>query len=386
MSHPNVSFVPQVKLGEDIDFEDIARNWGFSAVLLAIGAWRDRPLSIPDIDKYVHKGLYYQNPFIYWFNHKHEPDFQGQSFEIKDETIIIGGGLASLDVAKVIMFELVQKALAEKGHDVNLFTLDRSIAKVLDSLGYTLEDLGIKGCTLYYSRRIKDMPLYPLPTDTTEQLEKAQKKKKKILNNYQSKYLFNMAPCHVPVDKIVEDGQLVGLVMQETKIENGKVIPIPGSEKEVRGPVVISSIGSIPEVINGIPMQWQVYKVLEGDCCRIEGFNNVFALGNAVTGRGNINESLKHGRDTTLAITENYLDEAATIEEGFRMAESKIDAQLGEVSAKIKKLPPPSTEQAKSIMEKVKALQDKVGYMGDFKEWVAQNLPKRLEDMIIGGH
>lgn len=385
LSHPNITFAPNVRLGEDVDFEDLARQWGFSAVLLAIGAWKDRPLPIDDVDQYVNKGLYYQNPFIYWFNHKHEPDFSGQTYEIKDETIIVGGGLASLDVAKVIMFELVQEALAKKGHEVNLFTLDRSIAKVLDGLGLTLEDLGIKGCTLYYRRRVKDMPLSPLPTNTPEQLAKAQGVREKILNNYKNKYLFNMAPCHMPVDKIVEDGELKGLVMQETKIENGKVVPIPDGKKEVRGPLVISSIGSIPEVIDGIPMQWQVYKVLKEECCRIEGFNNVFALGNAVTGRGNIKESMQHGREVTKAILDHHFSEAATYEEGFRMAEEAVDKQLEVLTEKITQMPLPSTKTVASIKEKIAAFQQKAGYGGDFKAWAAEKTPVRLEDMI-GGH
>ena len=41
------------------------------------------------------------------------------------------------------MIELVKKALKERGFDYNLFKLDRSIAKVLDELHLTLDDLGI---------------------------------------------------------------------------------------------------------------------------------------------------------------------------------------------------------------------------------------------------
>ena len=46
LSHPLVTFVPGVKLGRDLDFEDVVQNWGFSAIFLATGAWRDRPLAI----------------------------------------------------------------------------------------------------------------------------------------------------------------------------------------------------------------------------------------------------------------------------------------------------------------------------------------------------
>ena len=40
------------------DFEDVVRNWGFTAVMLATGAWKDRPLPIEGIEhEYVNKGL-----------------------------------------------------------------------------------------------------------------------------------------------------------------------------------------------------------------------------------------------------------------------------------------------------------------------------------------
>jgi len=113
MNLPLVTYVPNTKLGRDIDFEDVAKNWGFSAVLLATGAWRDRPLPVDGIDEYLGRGLIYQNPFIYWFNHYHEPNYSGEQYEILDDTIVVGGGLASIDVVKVMMMESVARALKE---------------------------------------------------------------------------------------------------------------------------------------------------------------------------------------------------------------------------------------------------------------------------------
>lgn len=386
LSHPLVSYVPNVQLGKDLEFEDVVKDWGFSAIMLATGAWKDRPLPIAGIDQYIDRGLYYQNPFIYWYNHKHEPDYSGQNYEITDNAIIVGGGLASLDVAKVLMFELVEKALKARGIEVTLFELDRSIAKVLDSHGLTLDDLGIKGCTIFYRRRIKDMPLSPSPTDTPELLAKAQRVREKIFNNYQSKYLFNIEPCQMPVDKVVENGRLHGLVFQQTKIENGRVIPIPDSEKAYKSPLIISSIGSIPEVINGIPMNGQIYKVNWEECCKIEGFDHVFALGNAVTGRGNINESLKHGREISLALLENYIPEEQVYAEGYQMARENITNNLENISDNLTQLAIPSTETVNAIEQRIKNLQTKVGYDGDFNKWVAQHLPVRLEELLGGEH
>ena len=150
LAHPLVKYVPKATLGMNVDFRKVI-DWGFSAVLLATGAWKDRPLPIFGIDRYVNQGLYYQNPFIYWYNHFHESTYSEMTFDTPDDAIIIGGGLASLDVAKVLMFENVERALRARGIEENMFTLDRSIAKVLDKHGLTLADLDIKGCTLYLS-------------------------------------------------------------------------------------------------------------------------------------------------------------------------------------------------------------------------------------------
>lgn len=385
LNHPLVTYVPNTRLGHDIDFEDVVKNWGFSAVLLATGAWRDRPLPIQGIDDYINKGLYYQNPFIYWFNHYHEPSFSGQQYEIKDDAIVVGGGLASIDVVKAIMMLSVQKALQERGHSISIFDLDRSIARVLDGLGLTLEDLDIKGCTLYYRRRIKDMPLSPMQADTPEKIAKLKMVQEKVLNNARRKYLFRVQPLHVPVDKVVKNDRLAGLVFKETKLENGKVVPIEGSEKEVLSPLVISSIGSLPEPIKGIPMKWQTFEVDQNNCCRIKGFNHVFALGNAVTGRGNIRESLQHGRQVTQEIIESYLlgGDAKGV---FDSTKGKIEQQVSQIIEEIQDSEPPSERTVIELKDRLKKLHDRVGYEGDFMQWVKQHLPIRLEDMVEGSH
>lgn len=381
LSHPLVQFIPNVQLGANVDFQEVVNEWGFSAVLLANGAWRDRPLPIEGVDEFEGKGLYYQNPFIYWYNHYHEPHFSGQHFETPDGAIIIGGGLASLDVAKVLMFENVQRALKARGYEVDLFTLDRSIAKVLEELNLTLEDLGVKGCTLYYRRRAMDMPLSSNPTDTPEQVTKAQIINEKIFTNYQSKYLFNFEPLHAPVDKIVENGRLTGIVFRRTEMKDGRLKDVPGSEYEVRTPLVISSIGSLPSPIPGVPMDGTIYEITEHTCCRVKGFKTVFALGNAVTGRGNIIESARHGRQVSQAIIGQMEQEReAEIETGFRNREGVVAGQVNQI---LDFLPEPLTPEAmNNVNQRISQLQRASGYTGSFKEWVEKQLPVRLEDMI----
>src|SRR5262249_40369458 len=80
MKRPAVEFVPSTKLGRDISCDDLFKNWGFSAVILANGAWRDRDLGVHGADQYIEKGLLYQNPFIYWYNHKNEKTYDGPRY------------------------------------------------------------------------------------------------------------------------------------------------------------------------------------------------------------------------------------------------------------------------------------------------------------------
>jgi len=383
LSHPNVQFVPNAKLGESIDFQDIAQNWGFSAVLLATGAWKDRPLPIEGIDQCIDKGLYYQNAFVYWFNHYHEPGYQGQEYEIVDDAIVIGGGLASLDVVKILMIETVQRALSERGHQVDMFTLDRGINKVLDGLGYTLADLGLKGCTLFYRRRDIDMPLSTQPTDTPELLEKARKVRKKIMDNFLTKYLFRFEPCYAPVDTIVEEDRLAGIVFQKTKIEDNQVVPVEGELKAFKSPLVISSIGSLPEKIKGIPDRGSTFAVDEDDCCRLQGFNNVFALGNAVTGRGNIRESMLHGKEIAMDIMDNYLQwQEQDYEDWLRASENHVERQVNSIANQIERTQFLEPEVVKKIQSKIQELQQAVGYQDNFRDWISQHLPERYEEQL----
>src|ERR1700721_203364 len=61
MKKPGVYFIPSTRLGRDIPFQELCESWGFSAVILANGAWRDRDLGVPGADKFVGRGLLYQN-------------------------------------------------------------------------------------------------------------------------------------------------------------------------------------------------------------------------------------------------------------------------------------------------------------------------------------
>ena len=381
LDQPNIIFVPGVKLGRDIAFADVL-DLGFSAVLLATGAWRDRPLPIAGIDAFIGKGLIYQNPFVYWFNHKHEPAYQGPQFEIVDRAIVIGGGLASLDVVKILMLETVEKALKERGIHTDLFTLEHGIPKVLEQHNLTLAALNIEGCTLYYRRRAIDMPLSPLATNTPENLKKAQIVRQKILDNYQRKYLFRFEECCIPISSTHNNDTLTGIKFQRTKIESDKVIPI-NDFFEVESKMVISSIGSIPEMIPGVPSNDGIFKISDPASCCIDGYDHVFAIGNAVTGKGNINEAAKHSREISTEIMENYLEwHQEDYEKWHRHTAVRVSQDISKIAETIEKMQFLSDETIQTIVEKCENLQSRSGYSGNYKAWIQQNTPPRLENML----
>lgn len=384
LSQPGVFYVPNVRLDEHFKIEDII-DWGFSAVLLAIGAWRDRALPIPGIEQYLGKGFYYQNRFVSWFNHKHEPGYEGTSCEICDNAIVIGGGLASLDVVKILMLETTRQALGQRGHEVDLFTLEHlGIPRVLKDRGLTLQEIGVKGCTLYYRRRIQDMPLAPMPSHIPpEKRQKIYEVRRRILKNFQQKYLFQVRECHVPVSKIVEGDRLGGLVFEKTVVQKDGSIAKMGEQIRMKAPLVISSIGSIPEPVHGTPMAGDLLPVQDRDTGRIEGYHNVFALGNAVTGRGNIKESQTHGRRVSQKLMDHFLTwEAEKYQELIRQNKSESIEQLNKIAGDLESRKPLPVAKIESIMGKIRDWQKKVGYEGDYHTWISRHLPPRLEDLL----
>ena len=260
LGQAGVHFVPSTKVGRDVSLRELANDWGFHSVVLANGAWRDRLLPVPDAEKYVGRGLVYQNPFIQWFNHRHEAGYRGPVFEALDDTIVVGGGLASIDVVKAMNLELAREALRAKGAHVDLEELEvEGIPKALEKHGLSWEGLGFKGATLYYRRRVEDMPLVALPDGANEKVvAKIEKTRAHMLEKAVGKYLFHVRPLRAPVALLIENERAVGMRFAVTEMEGGKLVQTADTE-EVRGAQVISSIGSIPEPLEGVPQKGELY-------------------------------------------------------------------------------------------------------------------------------
>jgi ferredoxin--NADP+ reductase len=383
LKKPNVSFIPSTKLGRDIEFEDLFNRWGFSAVILANGAWRDRDLGVPGADNFVGRGLVYQNRLIHWYNHKNEKGYSGPRYETPDETLVVGGGLASIDVVKVLQFENYERALKARGFETDMLELDKGIPAACKSHGVEPADLGVKGCLLIYRRREQDMPLAQPPQNATpEQIAKTEQVRQKVLHLAQEKYLFRFQERRLATGLIVENGRLAGLRVAETKVEGRKAEPLPGSDYELRAPLVVSSIGSVPELLPGVAMKGEYYAFMGDDLPRYAGSDHVFGVGNVVTGKGNIRVSLVHSQEVTGKLIETYVgvgDGPKDSSPLYAASEARAAGEAIAVEQRLKAFPPLSPAEVAAIEERIAGLQTRVGYTSDYDAWIAKATPPDLE-------
>jgi ferredoxin--NADP+ reductase len=379
MKKPNVYFIPSAKLGRDFNLPQLF-EWGFSAVILANGAWRDRELGVPEAEQYVDKGLVYQNPFIYWYNHKNEKDYAGPRYETPDEAVVVGGGLASLDVVKVLQLENYERALRTRGIQTSMHELEKSIPEVCKAHGIKPEELGVKGCLLIYRRREQDMPLAQPPDNATpEQIAKTEMVRQKMLRLARDKFLFRFQDRRLTAGIIVQNGRLAGLKVVETKIEGRKAEPVPGSEQELRAPLVVSSIGSVPEKLSGINMNGEYYTFTGNDLPRYTPMDRVFGVGNVVTGQGNIRVSLVHSQKVTKRVVGCMKGDDGNAGAGVNSAELQVASAMDAIGKQMEVIPPLSDGQMAEVERQVHALQQKAGFTSDYDSWIAKVTPPDLE-------
>lgn len=370
LDRDGVLFVPQARLGRDVTLDALLQDWGVSAVLFASGAWRDRPL-FGDSEASTIPGLVYQNPFVYWYNHYPDEGYQGPEFEIHDGAIVVGGGLASIDVAKIINCELYKRALRARGIPVTTLELEHTgIPEFLAKHGLKVTDLGLRGTTLFYRREKTAMPLASAPDNATpEQLAKVALVRAKVMDKVSEKYLVGFQGNHTPLSPIVENGRLAGVRFQRTQTVNGKLLAIEGDIAEIRSPLVVSSIGSVPAAIPGLPMRGELVHFADEKTGRVHGFEHVFGLGNVLTGKGNIKESRKSSAEVSTQVL-SYLGLGGE----FSLAGAHASARevTERVLADVEDEPDLSPERIAKIRSRARSLWELSGYGGNYAAWIEQ--------------
>jgi ferredoxin/flavodoxin---NADP+ reductase len=377
LARPEVLYVPKTLIGRDVPLRELVGQPGISATLLANGAWRDRPLGLDGVERYVDRGLVYQNPFVYWFNHNEDAVYEGPTYRAIDDAIVVGGGLASVDVIKILNLELYRNALAERGIRVSVVELEHmGIPKILADHKIDRASLGIQGATLYYRRRVRDMPIAFPRDDSPEQRAKTEVVREKMVGILAQKYLVRVQDCHAVAAPLIEGERLVGLRFRKTEQRDGKLVEIPGSEYDVRSPLVVSSIGSVPEPMPDVPTRGELYDYADWNTGALRGLQGVYGLGNVLTGKGNIKDSRDNAREISARTFESYLGIApdgsepsydALHEQRHAAAERAIDDAM--------RVPLATPAQIRTILERVQSRWREVGYDGDYKAWIAAHPP-----------
>ncbi|HMI94494.1 MAG TPA: hypothetical protein VK509_24140 [Polyangiales bacterium] len=388
LKRPNVYFVPETKLGRDLTLEDLTARWGASVVLLANGAWRDRPLPVQGADAFRdqpgapgHAGLVYQNPFVYWFNHYEEPGYDGPRYEVHDDAVVVGGGLASVDVVKIINLELYRSALRKRGIEVSIVDMEhKGISATLAQHKIDPVELGVKGCTLYYRRRVKDMPLaFPKTGATPEQIAKTEAVREKMVKILEDKFRVRVRDCCVPVAPIVEDERMVGLRFRKTEQRDGKSVEIADSDFEVRSPLIVSSIGSVPEPLPAVPTRGELYDFASWESGALRGLHGVFGLGNVLTGKGNIRDSRDNAEVISTQVIRDYLglgeEPRPDSDEALRSAHARAAADADNALRSAIRRAHVPVDRLTLMAEDIERCWQRSGYDGDYTRWMERHRP-----------
>jgi ferredoxin--NADP+ reductase len=229
------------------------------------------------------------------------------------------------------------------------------------------------------------MPLAQPPENATlDQIARTEAIRQKMLRLAQEKYLFRVQDRRVATGLLIEDGRLGGLKVAETRVEGRKAEPVAGSEYQLRAPMVISSIGSVPEKIPGIAMKSEYYDFNHEALLRYRESDHVFGVGNVVTGQGNIRSSLLHSQEVTTKLIENYIgvaDEDTVPTRFYAGAEVRGTAQAQAVRDRVQVTRGLSYHEIAAIEQRIRVLQERVGYTGDYDSWIASVTPS-----ITAGH
>ena len=189
--------------------------------------------------------------------------------------------------------ELVKQKVESKIENFDIVEMEhKGIPKYLSENGINYEDLNIIGTKLIYRRNIENMPITTIPDGLEEEMiAKRKMVRRKVLSKMQDKYLFDVLECTQPTDIVIDNEKLIGLKVISNEVVDGKLVPIENSEKIINADLFISSIGSLPEPIKGVPMNGSTYDIVDQESGKFNDFDKLHGMGNAITGQGNIKAS-----------------------------------------------------------------------------------------------
>lgn len=330
MTKPGVRFLGNVCIGKDITYAELKAS--YDAVVLALGAPVDRTLGIPGEDL---GGVYGSGAFVGWYNA--HPDHADLAPRLDTPGVaVIGNGNVALDIARILA-----KTPAEMtGSDISAPAVDAIAAAPLTDIyllgrrgpleaSFTSAELGELG-HLDRARPVVDPAVLEGVTADAVSDPKEQKVKDKnleILREFAARtddkpvrvhLLFNAAPKEI----LGADGQVAGLRIERTRVENGRAVST-GETFDLDVGTVVTAIGYRIAAIDGVPVDDNRGIVANQDG-RVE--NGVFVVGWAKRGPSGV---IPSNRSDSMAVAELILGHLETAA-GRTPGPAAIDALLAE--------------------------------------------------------
>ncbi len=260
-----------VRFGQDITLDQL-RGEGYQAFFLGIGAMRSFRMGIPG--ELETEGIWDCLSFLKKIN-------TGQEIEIGRRILVVGGGNAAVDAARMAI-RLTHGMGHDKvtcrvcGHEVNLDPAHPMVQK------------GGAEVTIVYRRSRDEMPAFPYEIDAAE--------------DEGVKFILQAIPARIDRDS----KGVTGLTCLRTELgrpdTSGRRRPVPvaGSEFFVPADTVITAIGQTALIETWV--DWEGFVITDRQHFHVNPINyqssvpDVFAGGDAVTGAATVIEAVAAGK------------------------------------------------------------------------------------------
>lgn len=254
-----VRYFGNVHLGRDLSLDELREI--YDAVVLAVGAPKDRPLEIPGAET---RGIIGSAAFVGWYNG--HPDFADLAPDLQAETIaVIGNGNVALDIARLLGKTRAEMASSDIT-DYAAAAIESSPVKAIYILGrrdaghakFTNKELKEMGALSDCAPIVDPRDLEAgVPTDLDERSRRRAEKNLATLRGFTEldpggktrRVVFDF--CARP-QAVLGDDKVAALRIERTRIEDGRVVG-SGETRDLPCGALITAIGYRGPAIPGAP-------------------------------------------------------------------------------------------------------------------------------------
>lgn len=327
-----VGYYGNVEVGRDVTMEELKEM--YDAIVLAVGAPRDRKLGIPGEDK---TGVFGSADFVGWYNG--HPDFTELLPDLNTGTVVvIGNGNVAVDVARVLVKteeEMTDTDIADHAADAikaspitDVYMVGRRGPIEAKFTNVELREMGkLDNCTPIIDPTIlpdniegewseRDLRLKERNLATMKEFPEVDPagKDKRVHFAFYAK----------PIE-ILGGDKVEGIRMEHTKVEDGRSVGT-GEFFDIECGLVIPAIGYFSEPFPGVPFD-EGNGIVVHDEGRVG--ENVYAVGWIKRGPTGVIGSNKPDGETAAS---QILEDVA---EGTKPGREALEAHLAERSVRI---------------------------------------------------